>query len=71
MTLPRLLILAAAAASLTGCASLGGDAAPVCDGRHRRPANPHGSTLIAAPEPPQPPQPQTSDAAPPSGGGCA
>lgn len=68
MTLPRLLMLAAAVASLTGCASLGGDDAPVCDGRHRRPANPHGSTLIAAPAPAQP---QPSEAAPPSGGGCA
>ncbi|MBI1406054.1 MAG: hypothetical protein GC145_08010 [Caulobacter sp.] len=69
MTLPRLLMLVAAAASLTGCASLGGGNAPICDGRHRWPANPHGSTLIAAPAPP--PQPQTSEAAPPSGGGCA
>lgn len=66
MTLPRFLILAAAATSLTGCASLGGDDAPVCGGRHRRPANPHGSTLVAAP-----PQPQTSETAPASGGGCA
>jgi hypothetical protein len=68
MTLPRLAVLAAAAASRPGCASRGGDAAPGCDGRHRRPANPHGSTLIAAPAPPQP---QPSEAAPPSGGGCA
>lgn len=68
MTLPRLLMLAAATTLLTGCASLGGDDAPVCDRRHRRPANPHGSTLIATPAPPQP---QPSEAAPPSGGGCA
>lgn len=68
MTLPRLLMLAAAGTLLTGCASLGGDDAPVCDGRHRRPANPHGSTLVPAPAPPQP-----SGTAPPSGpsGGCA
>ena len=60
MTIPRLLILAAAATVLAGCASLGRDDARVCDGRHRRPANPHGSTLVPAPAPaqPQPPAPR-------------
>lgn len=69
MTSFRLLTLAAiVAAPLAGCASLGGDDSPVCDGRHRRPANPHGSTLVPAPAPPPP-----SGTAPPSGpsGGCA
>lgn len=30
-----------------GCATLAAERAPVCDGRHRRPANPHGSVLAA------------------------
>lgn len=70
MTIPRLLTLAAAATVLAGCASLGRDDAPVCDGRHRRPANPHGSTLVPAPTPAlsEPPAPAP---APSTGGGCA
>jgi hypothetical protein len=74
MTIPRLLTLAAAAATLAGCASLGRDDAPVCDGRHRRPANPRGSTLVSAPAPAQP-EPLAPASAPSSsssaGGGCA
>jgi len=73
MTIPRLLMLAAAATVLAGCASLGRDAAPVCDGRHRRPANPHGSTLVSVPAPAQPEPPAPASAPPPSaslGGGC-
>lgn len=67
MTLPRLLA-PAAAALLAGCASLGGDAdAPICDGRDRRPANPHGSTLVAAPTPAVHPAPPAAS----PGGGCA
>ncbi|OGN43902.1 MAG: hypothetical protein A2623_07865 [Caulobacterales bacterium RIFCSPHIGHO2_01_FULL_70_19] len=74
MTLPRLLTLATAAAILAGCASLGRDDAPVCDGRHRRPANPHGSTLVPAAAPAQPEPPAPASESPPSrsaGGGCA
>ena len=33
---------------LTGCASLKDPEPPVCDGRHRRPANPYGSVLDGA-----------------------
>ncbi|MBP7703753.1 MAG: hypothetical protein KA105_00550 [Caulobacter sp.] len=39
---------------LGGCALTGGDRPPVCDGKHRRPANPNGSVLspvVAAPQP--------------------
>ena len=39
------LLIMALATALAGCASAGGSNAPVCDGKHRRPANPHGSVL--------------------------
>ena len=37
--------------ALAGCASGSAERAAVCDGRHRRPANPHGSVLTQAPQP--------------------
>ena len=40
-----MLVLAIASA---GCASPGGGALPVCDGKHLRPANPHSSVLDPA-----------------------
>ena len=43
MKYPALLSLVASAA-LTACATVP-NALPVCDGKHRRPANPHGSVL--------------------------
>lgn len=69
MPCPRPFALAALVALLTGCASLGGEDPPVCDGRHRRPANPLDSTLVVAPAP-TPAAPQAAPAAPPDGG-CA
>lgn len=42
--LPVLLILAA-----SGCASTGSQRALVCDGKHRRAANPYGSVLPVVP----------------------
>ncbi|WP_312162715.1 hypothetical protein [Phenylobacterium sp.] len=41
----------AAALALAGCASLGKETAPVCDGKHRRPANLYGSVLDPAAPP--------------------
>lgn len=36
--------------ALSACAPLvPGERAPICDGRERRPANPHGSVLTASP----------------------
>lgn len=46
MIATRLTLLALL--SLTACAALQADPAPTCDGRHRRPANPHGSVLGAS-----------------------
>jgi hypothetical protein len=39
------------ALALGGCASLGKAKAPVCDGKHRRPANLYGSVLDPAARP--------------------
>lgn len=41
-------IIAITAVALAGCASFRKEEAPVCDGKHRRPANLYGSVLDAA-----------------------
>ena len=51
MTLKRLPVLATALLALTGCATHGDPKPAVCDGKHRRPANPNGSVLSTAPPP--------------------
>lgn len=56
---------------LGGCALLKMDEAPVCDGQHRRPANPNGSVLEAAASPVSPPRPAKLSAAPLSFASCA
>lgn len=43
----RLLLILASA--LGACSTAPDDALPVCDGRDRRPANPHGSILDPSP----------------------
>jgi hypothetical protein len=45
---PRACVLLIAMA-LGGCATTTSNSLPVCDGKHRRPANPHGSVLNAPP----------------------
>lgn len=50
------------ALALGGCASLGKEKAPVCDGKHRRPANLYGSVL----DPATPPAAQAPDATRPA-----
>ena len=57
----RLLITGALCLALGGCATASPKTLAVCDGRHRRPANPNGSVLVA----PAPPQPSPSAAAAP------
>jgi type IV secretion system protein VirB7 len=49
MTLKRLPVLAAALLALAGCATHGDSKPAICDGKHRRPANPNGSVLTMAP----------------------
>jgi hypothetical protein len=46
MRIPVLTLTATLA--LAGCSSTGGGKLAVCDGKHLRPANPHG-TVLAAP----------------------
>ena len=47
MTIRTISILLAL--GLGGCATSAAKTLPVCDGQHRRPANPYGSVLDAAP----------------------
>lgn len=47
----RGLILLLTAVALTGCSTLRSEKAPVCDGKHRRPANLYGSVLDPAAPP--------------------
>lgn len=44
-------LVAVIALTLAGCAGLGPEKAPVCDGKHRRPANLYGSVLDPAAPP--------------------
>lgn len=66
-----------AVVALGGCSTFRTTEPPVCDGRHRRPANLYGSVLDPTPAPiaAEPAgEPDTSDSAPASpssGGGCA
>jgi hypothetical protein len=54
---PVLILLATA---LGGCATSTAGSLPVCDGQHRRPANPYGSVLDPAPQPSTPSAPDAS-----------
>jgi hypothetical protein len=60
---PVLILLAAA---LGGCATSSAKSLPVCDGQHRRAANPYGSVLDPTPQPgaPTSPDPSPKPAAP-------
>ncbi|HEX5263749.1 MAG TPA: hypothetical protein VFW13_09490 [Phenylobacterium sp.] len=44
-------LIVALAMTLTSCANTGGAAPPICDGKHRRPVNLHGSVLDPAATP--------------------
>lgn len=64
------LILALA---LCGCATARKETPPVCDGKHRRPANLYGSVLDSATPPstsPPPARPETVSALPPQFASC-
>ncbi|WP_312572965.1 hypothetical protein [Brevundimonas sp.] len=71
ISVTRLSILALLAVSppLAGCAALARPELPVCDGRARRPANPHGSVLVSA-APERPPEPASITETPQGDGGC-
>ena len=40
-----MILMLGASIVLAGCSTLANDKAPVCDGKHRRPANLYGSVL--------------------------
>jgi hypothetical protein len=61
--------------ALSGCASLRPEKPPVCDGKHRRPANPYGSVLNpaappVAPAPAATAEPDKLSAIAPAYGSC-
>lgn len=61
MRIPILIL--GATVALGGCSTFKAEEAPVCDGRHRRPANLYGSVLDPAPTAVAPePQDQTPHA---------
>lgn len=70
----RFAVVLAMAASVAGCAVARPvpEPLPVCDGRHRRPANPYGSVLstAASPSPGSAPTPNAVSTLP-SLGACA
>jgi hypothetical protein len=75
-SMTRLAIIALGALTLSGCAGSHLSKPPVCDGKHRRPANLYGSILPTLPVPlpasqqaPTPPMPATSVPAPPPDAG--
>ncbi len=70
-TSSRVVSIALAVQALSACATFRTSDAPVCDGRHRRPANPYGSILSpAAPHTPAPAA-DASSSIHPGAGGCA
>lgn len=70
-TSSRVVSIALAVQALSACATFRTADPPVCDGRHRRPANPYGSILSpAAPYVPAPAA-DASSTIDPGPGGCA
>jgi hypothetical protein len=60
-----LILVLGATLALGGCSTFGKEKTPVCDGKHRRPANLYGSVLNP-PSPPAAPPGPASNAVPPS-----
>ena len=70
-TLSRVVSITLAVQAVSACATFRTADPPVCDGRHRRPANPYGSILSpAAPYAPAPVA-DASSTTDPGAGGCA
>jgi len=70
-TSSRVVSIALAVQALSACATFRTADPPICDGRHRRPANPYGSILFpAAPHTPAPAV-DASSTIDPGAGGCA
>lgn len=71
-TSSRVMSIALAVQAVSACATFRTADPPVCDGRHRRPANPYGSILSpAAPHTPAPaPAADAASSIDPGAGGC-
>jgi len=69
-TSSRVVSIALAVQVLSACATFRTADPPVCDGRHRRPANPYGSILSPSPHTPAPAA-DASSSIHPGAGGCA
>ena len=68
-TLSRVVSITLAVQAVSACATFRTADPPVCDGRHRRPANPYG--LILSPAAPHVPAADASSSIDPGAGGCA
>lgn len=69
-TLSRVVSIALSVQALSACATFRTADPPVCDGRHRRPANPYGSILFPATHTPAPAA-DASSSIHRGAGGCA
>ena len=69
-TLSRVVSITLAVQAVSACATFRTADPPVCDGRHRRPANPYGSILSPAAHAPAPAA-DASSSIDPGAGGCA
>lgn len=70
-TSSRVVSIALAVQALSACATFRTADPPVCDGRHRRPANPYGSILSPAVPHTPAPAADVSSSIHPGAGGCA
>jgi len=70
-TSSRVVSIALAVQALSACATFRTADPPVCDGRHRRPANPYGSILYPAVPYVPAPAADASSIIDPGPGGCA
>ncbi len=68
-----MILVLAAVTALGGCSTFRTTEPPVCDGRHRRPANLYGSVLepASAPVVAEPGASESVPASPAPDGGCA
>lgn len=70
-TSSRVVSIALAVQALSACATFRTADPPICDGRHRRPANPYGSILSPAAPYVTAPAADTSSTTDAGAGGCA
>lgn len=69
-TSSRVMSIALAVQAVSACATFRTADPPVCDGRHRRPANPYGSILSPAASHTPAPAADAASSIDPGAGGC-